>query len=143
MPIDLRSKMSGGGGSYLPLKYYPRQIIPSGASGDIATLSGVGGKRVRLEALTVGAGSSSSTGPETGISIFIDGVELVSGDLGGGSSDSGNFMVSQTGSMVQATNNSWSQASGNLSDVIGGEIVIKKQSGSTNFAITITYSEEK
>lgn len=120
MPIDLRSKI-GVVTPYIPSEYIlGNNNVPIGSSGDIITITAPAGGRVRLESL------AAQGGTQNGISIFVNGEELVSGQLGEDSARGSTFLVSQAGSM-SAVNNLYN-ITGVMSDIVGSEIVVKAAS---------------
>lgn len=136
MAIDLRGK-SKSVGQYIPDSITPYSIVPIGTTGTLLNLSASPGKRVRLDLLTV----REST--ETGITIIKDGLTVLSGgSLRAVASSSNTFSVAQAAyNPYVVTSLTQSVLTCMLTDIIGAEIQVVKDSGSTVNEISFAWSE--
>ncbi len=127
MPIDLRSK--GGSGAYRPYKGYALEDVPAGSSGVLLNIQADDNKLVRLELL-----QESGTLGEEDVTLEIDGVEFITGRLDRSPLAGQNtFSVYQTGDTGSGGNA--------FSDIIGENIKLTKNAGTTTNTIQYSYSK--
>lgn len=129
------SSLVGGGGDFKPSFFSGVLEIPAGVSGDILTLTAPEGKKIRLTALL----SSTSSGTQTGVSIFSDGETVVNSlTLAFSSGSSGNVGVFVVGSAIVAIASGL--GAGVLEYVEGSQIIINKSGEATSQIIRYSYA---
>lgn len=113
------------------------QTLSSGVTGDIITLTAPAGQLVKLYQL-----SCKTSGTQTGISVVSDDVTIVDQkelDDFAPLTASGTFVITRGFGSSSATNAS----AGILTEVIGKEVVIKKNAGNTGIDIEYAYEYGK
>lgn len=140
------SEINVGGGGFQVGTSSGYQEIASGASGDVLVLSNVDNKDVRLDSLS--SILTSTPFGELGITVNVDGVDLISGTLAGVqplSAGTGAFAIQQTGAFSGSENTSSDNINnvGYISDVVGKVITVTKNTGSTANRISYSYSTGK
>lgn len=130
-----------GGGGYSMSKYFTEQSIPVGSSGTLIDISSLTAKPVRLETLTVDGNVSQQN-----ITIIKDGVPVVSGSTLTGLANKATvnqFSVSQTGKSAfsGSTNSVDAKMLPVISDLVGRNIQVVLDTGTTTQEIYFTYSE--
>lgn len=126
-----------GGGQYVPMSMVTQQEVPIGSGSDLISLTAPAGKRIRIESLSVRGNNN-----ESGITITKDGETFISGGiLDSIPINSNEFAISQVGrNRYLETNISTSSFDNVISDFVGSQITVTKDSGVTSAIIYFSYT---
>lgn len=126
------STLIGGGGEWNPTGFSFQQIQPATTTGDLITITGVDGGRVRLTSLHTNTGTS-----QAGISIIVDGKTVIDEGLLADQSplniSVGSFWIAPAASIYGGIDLRYNDLI--LSPVIGKTIIVRKNAGNTVSAI--------